>query len=308
MIELTVPPSGWPRKVVCIAYWRSFVHRSHLYQSSSYRAAGKPERLLRASVTAFCSLPRPTRREIQQLDDLAVPLLGSASDDCVRYLAAALSDLPHAPPTLIRRLADHPVDISAPILMRSPVLSSIDLVALIGRHGVPHARAIAGRKGLDERIARLIRTLGILEETCPDKAEETRSQLRAMMRPASGSTQPVKLRWENDPGLYRKLRSTALAAAPALFESALASALDIPVSRARDILSSGTIGDLTAAFRALSLTSEEAFLLVHTLRPGQFPHPRATASFLEGFEALSSKDAATTVERWRIVEHGLRAS
>lgn len=288
------------------------MHRSHLYQSSSYRAAGKPERLLRASVTAFCSIPRPTRREIQQLDDLAVPLLGSASDDCLRYVAAALSDLAHAPPTLIRRLADHPVDISAPILMRSPVLTSIDLVALIGRHGVPHARAIAGRKGLDDRIANLIRTLGVMEESCPDKAEETRRQLRAMMRPTAGSSSPraVKLRWDNDPGLYRKLRSIALATAPALFETALASALDVPLPKTHAILSSGTIADLTAAFRALSLSAEEAFLLVHTLRPGQFSQPRATASFLEGYEALSPKDVASTVERWReedTGQHSLRA-
>lgn len=286
------------------------MHRSHLHQSSSYRAAGKPERLLRASVTAFCSLPRPTRREIQQLDDLAVPLLGSASDDCLRYIAAALSDLPHAPPTLIRRLADYPVDISAPILMRSPVLTSIDLVALIGRHGVPHARAIAGRKGLDDRIAYLIQSLGVLEESSPDKAEETRRQLRAMMRPATGtSPRHVKLHWENDPGLYRNLRSTALAAAPALFETALAGALDIPASKVREILATGRIAELIVTFRALSFSAEQAFLLVHTLRPGQFHHPRATTAFLEEFETLSVKDATAIVDKWREKDQqSLRAS
>jgi hypothetical protein len=53
----------------------------------AYRREGSPERLLRAAVHAFCSLPRPTRREIDQLDDLAMPLIEKASltdpDDAV---------------------------------------------------------------------------------------------------------------------------------------------------------------------------------------------------------------------------------
>lgn len=277
------------------------MHRSRLLQSSSYRAAGKPERLLRASVTAFCSITRPTRREIAQLDDLAVPLLGSVSDDCLRFVAAALSDLPHAPPTLVRRLADQPADISAPLLMRSPVLASIDLVALIGRHGVPHARAIAARKGLDERIARLIRSIGVLEETAPDKAEETRSRLRAMMRPATTATlaEPIKLRWESDPGVYLKLRSTALAGAPALFHTALADALDIPLPRAREIAEDEDITGLITAFRALSLSQEQAFLLIHCLRPDRFAQRRATAGFLDAYAILVPDRAVATVEEWR---------
>lgn len=277
------------------------MHRSRFLQSSSYRAAGKPERLLRASVTAFCSVTRPTRREIAQLDDLAVPLLGSVSNDCLRFVAAALSELPHAPPALVRRLADQPVDISAPLLMRSPVLASIDLVALIGRHGVPHARAIAARKGLDERIARLIRSIGVLEETAPDKAEETRSRLRAMMRPVTAPTsaEPVRLRWESDPGVYLKLRSTAIAGAPALFHTALSDALDIPLPRARAIAENDDIADILTAFRALSLSQEQAFLLIHCLRPDRFTQRRATAGFLDAYAMLVPDVVAAAVEGWR---------
>ena len=33
---------------------------------------GKAERLFRAAVTAFCSLTRPSRREIAQLEDLTL--------------------------------------------------------------------------------------------------------------------------------------------------------------------------------------------------------------------------------------------
>ena len=287
------------------------MHRSHRLQSSTYRAAGKPERLLRASVTAFCSITRPTRREIAQLDDLAVPLLGCVSDDCLRFVAAALSDLPHAPPTLVRRLADQSVDISAPILMRSPALSSIDLVALIGRHGIPHARAIVARRDLDERIARLIRSIGILEETAPDKAEETRSRLRAMMRPAgepdAGHT-PVQLRWQGDPGVYRKLRSTVLAGMPDLFHTALASALGIGLDGARAIAQDGDVSGLAAALRSLSLTEEQAFLIVHSLRPERFSTAGATARFLDAFQAMTAEGAAAKLEERGLVSPPARAA
>lgn len=226
--------------------------------------------------------------------------MGSVSDDCLRFVAAALSDLPHAPPALVRRLADQPVDISAPLLMRSPVLTGVDLVALIGRHGLPHARAIAARASLDERIARLIRSIGALDESAPDKAEETRSRLRAMMRPAGeASDRPVRLRWERAPDLYGKLRSTVLAGVPALFHTALADALAVPLPRARAIAESEDPADLLVALRSLALSEEQAFLLAHSLRPQDFCHPHATARFLEAFRIIRPDDAAEKVARWR---------
>lgn len=279
--------------------------RSSSSQSGTYRAAGRPERLLRSSVGAFCANPRPTRREIAQLDDLAVPLLGSVSDECLRFVAAALSDLPHAPPTLIRRLADQPPEISAPILVRSPVLTSIDLVALIGRHGLLHARAIAAREDLDERIARLIRSIGVLEKAAPDKAEETRERLRAMMQ--AGNVEPpnhiagetsIRLRWDENPGIYRKLRSTALTGAPALFHTALADAIGIGPARACDMVEAEDLSGLIAALRSLSLTEEQAFLIVQCMRPERFTRSRAVADFLDAFKELSIEQAQDRVARW----------
>ena len=41
--------------------------------------AQKAERLFRAAVSAFCSLTRPSRREIAQLEDLALPLFDFVS-------------------------------------------------------------------------------------------------------------------------------------------------------------------------------------------------------------------------------------
>ena len=39
----------------------------------------RADRLLRAAVTGYCALTRPRRYDAQQLQDLALPLIGGAS-------------------------------------------------------------------------------------------------------------------------------------------------------------------------------------------------------------------------------------
>ena len=294
--------------------------RSGFANTASYRAAGKADRLLRAAVTAFCANARPTRREAAQFDDLAGPLLAGASDETLRFVAAALSETPSAPPALVRRLADLPVEISAPLLMRSPVLSPIDLLALIARHGGAHARAIASRPGLDERIRLIIGSLDMPEEKPAPAApvEEARERLRAMMRPAQDNapapvpapvtkpTPPVRLRWEGEPGIYRKLRSTALAGAPALFHTALADALSLAPAQARAIVEDADVSRLIVALRALPLGEEEALLIMQCLRPAR--DRRGIAAFLDAWQAVSREDAAHVVAGWRGGGATLRAS
>jgi uncharacterized protein (DUF2336 family) len=259
------------------------VFRSGFTSSSSYRAASKADRLLRAAVTAFCDNARPTRRDAAQLDDLAGPLLACASEETLRFAAAALSETPHAPPALVRRLADMPVEISAPLLLRSPVLTPIDLLA------------IAGRADLDERILLLIRSVDVPAETPkPSAADETRKSLRAMMRPASNAP---SLRWEGDPGAYRKLRSAALSGAPAAFHGALAGALAIAPATARAIAGDADPARLILALRALDLSAEEAFLVIQCLRPVR--ERREVAKFLAAWEAVAQDDAARVAAEWR---------
>jgi uncharacterized protein (DUF2336 family) len=128
-------------------------------QIATPNETGKSEKLFRAAISAFCSITRPTRREASQLEDLVLPLFESVSADSLRYVAAALSECDFAPHGLVRRLAEEPVDISAPLLVRSNVLTDVDLISLIGRHGIPHARAVARRQELNPTIDDLIRAL-----------------------------------------------------------------------------------------------------------------------------------------------------
>ena len=285
----------------------------------------RAERLVRAAVTAFCSLTRPSRNEIAQLDDLAMPLYDQLSVETRRYMAAALSECEYAPALLVRRLCDDDVEIAAPLLIRSSLLREIDLVALIGRHGLPHARVIARRPDLDSTIAALVRALEIpsmkiaaekplpqVAEPAPEQragsgqaAEEALDRLRMMMRPAGterktpGESETVAIHWPSHPGLFDKLRSTALTGVAGLFQTALADALGIGFHQARSITETQTDKHLILALRALDLAPSDAFLLAAATFPTRYPRPEAIRRFLEEFELVHRDKARDAVRSWK---------
>ena len=130
------------------------------------------------------------RREVVQLEDLTLPLYDDVSLEARRYVAAALSECAVAPARLVDRLANDRVDIAAPLLARSETLTDVDLIALIGRHGLPHARAIARRPELNPTIAQLIRAL---EAVAPKPLTEeglmlTKSSAKMLKQPATRKT------------------------------------------------------------------------------------------------------------------------
>jgi len=305
--------------------WR----KAYLVSSSDFRhiatrtEAGKPERLFRAAVSAFCCLPRPSRREIAQIEDLTLPLFDSVSPEGLRFAAAALSESAYAPAGLVRRLCDAPVDVAAPLLIRSQALTDIDLIALIGRHGLPHARAIARRQGLNPVIADLIRALEkpTLVKTAPPApekpkpgpataaaetaqkprghaAEETRRKLRSIML-ADRLAEDGSLNPSARSGTYAKLRETALTGNPAFFQTALADALDIDFATARRLMSSSDDTALLTALRALDIGEDRAFLIAVSVFPARFPHPQAIRLFLDRYRLLHREAAAERVREWK---------
>ena len=283
----------------------------------------KAERLFRAAVTAFCSLVRPSRRDVDQLDELTLSLFDMVSVDAKRFVAAALSESPYAPQALVLRLANEPVDIAAPVLVRSAALSNFDLVTLISRHGPAHARAIAQRSGLPAGIFHFANNSVTARKEMPEMplhaetrkpaalsedrptAEETRRKLRAMMRPA-GSLD----RFENRSGKvfdesagfrhYEKLRSTALTGVPAFFQTALADALDIEFERARALTETGSYYYLMVALKALGLDEAQAFLLTAAAFPSHFAHPETIRLFLERYSQLHRDAAIEKVGYWKV--------
>jgi uncharacterized protein (DUF2336 family) len=258
--------------------------------------AGRSDRLFRAAISAFCALTRPSRREIIQLEELCLQLYDGVSEESLRYVAAALSDIPLAPAALVRRLADERIEIAAPLLLKSAGLSEIDLVAIIGRNGATHARVIAQRKSLTKPVATLVEKAGATvaaRQKPGEEAERTREALRGLMRPSRLATQV-----EHDlstPSIYEKLRETALTGSLPFFQTALADALEIEYKQARSLVIATDKRDLARALKALGLSQEQAFLLVSATFPAGFGHPQAIRDFLQAYEAISAEEAVAAV-------------
>lgn len=294
----------------------SFVSSSDFRQIANGTESGRADRLFRAAVSAFCALTRPSRREIAQLEDLTLPLFDAVSVEARRYVAAILSEIDHAPPELVRRLSDEPVAIAAPLLIRSKLLSDIDLIRLIARHGLPHARAIARRADLNPTIADLVKALErpTVARTGSDDSrpprdpsgeagktdiESVRQRLRSMMLSPSetaGRGRPVPL---DRAVIFEKLRSTALTGRAAYFQTALADVLGIGFSKAHSILETADYDELITAFRALDLEAEQAFLLTATIRPGIFATVDDIKRFLDRYRLCNSETAREKVQSWK---------
>lgn len=277
-------------------------------------------------MAAFCSLTRPTRREIIQLDQLAHPLFDKVSAETRRYVAAALSDSQHAPRELARRLAAQPVDISAPLLMRSPVLTDVDLVGLIARHGLSHARVIARRRDLNPAIARLVMALSAAipadpnESSAPSQpvtlamhappapptaAERTRQSLRAIMGGQDAEPKREKSFAEayrsalDAHGLYERFRTSLLAGDAEAFRQAVRAATGLDERAAGTIAEARDLDDLIAVFRHIGLGEEQAFLLVCAAVPGRFSSTGAIRAFLHDFRRLGREAASRRVAALR---------
>jgi uncharacterized protein (DUF2336 family) len=262
---------------------------------------------------------------VEQLEELALSLFEMVSEDARRFVAAALSESPYAPHALALRLANEPVDVAAPLLVRSTALCDVDLIMLISRHGAAHARAIARRPGLPARIRHLADNCLAASKEKPEMplpaenrhfpaprgeepvqtAEEIRRKLQAMMRPAGNAA-----RFENRSGKifdesagfrhYERLRATALTGVPAFFQTALADALDIEFGRARSLTETGSYYYLMVALKALGLEEAQAFLLTAAVFPSHFAHPETIRLFLERYGQLHRDAAIEKVGYWKV--------
>ena len=288
--------------------------------------ADRAERVFRAAVSAYCALTRPSRKEAAQLDDLALPLLPLVPAAARRFASAALSECRQAPVRLVRQLAEEPPAISAPLLVRSKVLTDLDLIGLIGRHGLPHAMAIARRPGLNSNIAKVIGALvsigqaareamNVIEaepeiaEAAPEpapgqRAEQARQRLRRMMKPAFA---PDREHEDRDPGAgwkagdahYPRLLSACMTGIRPLFHTALADALGVEFQQAQRMANSSGGDMLAQAMRALDLSVEQAFLLSALNAPGSFADMEAVRGFVEQYRSLDMASTRQAIEDMR---------
>lgn len=104
---------------------------------------GEFDTVVAAAVATFGSLRNPSAAQVEDLSRLVVPLWNRIRTETKRNLAASLSHAGRVPRSLVELMLESPVEVSAPFLVSSPVLSEADLATLAASP--------------DERVARLVR-------------------------------------------------------------------------------------------------------------------------------------------------------
>jgi uncharacterized protein (DUF2336 family) len=296
--------------------------------------SGNPETrkddILRAAITAFVGLTQPGKRDANQIEDLALSILPFTSESTRRFVAAALSDKHCVPPRLARRLCEEPADVCAPLLLRSPVLSALDLVSIIGAKGISHARVIANRPFLPNPV---IEALALIDDTPtqqraaegraatpedpltnlanvkPISADAARDLLRQMMgKTDDAATIPVNEVSGHSVPLFlpreaaTKLIGLALREQEGLFVTALADMSGLPYPRALKLLRRPSASELMVLLKSFEIDGPTAFLICSVFYPQITSSRQDTRLFLDMHDALDVDDAASMVRGWKAEE------
>ncbi|PRD45790.1 DUF2336 domain-containing protein [Phyllobacterium phragmitis] len=297
---------------------------------SGKASGGKADDLLSAAVTAFTAMTRPARNDIQQLEDLALPLLENATARGKRHATAVLSQLEYAPRNLVLALCDEAVEIAAPLLLRSPILTTADLVDIIGRRGLGHARAIARRQQVDPILQSLLESLAdpaidrsmavrrhlaradaqaetTMREPSPrlkpvsDAMRDVHDSLRSIMREATSTHLVSELQLTEG---TRKpsddhMIDTALLIDPVFFRNMLADMLGVSFEHAQSIIGEWPDSQLPIALRALGLSAQDSYLILTAVLGTIRGDKNALRDFVHIYRSIKRETAFAIVQRWK---------
>ena len=279
-------------------------------QSKSRADGSKADDLLVAAIAAFASITRPGRQETHQLEDLTFPLLERATIRGKRQAAHALAHIEDAPRRLVLSLANEPVEISAPILLRSPVLRSEDLVDIIGKNGLVHARAIARRQSDDpmlksvlrsftdpaiDRLLTLQENLAGLETDRPKASAD----LSSNENPNDASSQGTSFFGTSALSGPEHLIDTALLIDDQIFRTALADSLDVSFERSDSIIGQWPESHLPIALRALGLSASECFMTMSAVLGPVAADRHSLREFIQIYRSIDREKAMMLVRRWK---------
>jgi len=115
-------------------------------------------RILRCVTDLFASdADRLNPSQINVFDDVLLRLTEHTESHALCQLATTLADLISAPQQTVRRLAKHKdATVAAPILLKSKILSDIDLLELARKGSQQHVLSIAGRSELSEAVTDIV--------------------------------------------------------------------------------------------------------------------------------------------------------
>jgi len=128
-----------------------------LTELAKEKSSDRRRELLREVTDLFFDAPPAGDSTAQhQFDDVLQSLAMETAQDAREELAERFADAPFAPKGLIRQLASDAIEVAAPILSRSKVLTEEDLVTIVHETSQAHIQAIATRDTVSERVSHAI--------------------------------------------------------------------------------------------------------------------------------------------------------
>lgn len=290
-------------------------------------AENKTDELLTAAIAGFSSITRPTRHDMQLFEDLALPLMSSATERGMKQAARDLAKINTAPRKLVLTLAHEAIEIAGPLLLRSNVLTPLDLIDIIGKNGIDHARAIARRPSDDAILHSLLQSFAdpaidraialrnqIVKATATDlPAQSTsttivdqvgvlRDQLSFMLTniennlPEDGKAHLADI---NKLSLADQLLDSALLIDPHFFQTALADALGVSFERARHIIGEWPSSQLPVALMALGLSAQDCYMIL-TAVLGTITGTRdSLRDFVHIYRSIDRNSAMQVIRQWK---------
>lgn len=288
--------------------------------------------ILRAAVCAFVALTQPTKRDCNQIEDLALSILPYTSPSTKRFVAAALANSHQAPNALVRSLCDELPEICAPLLLKSPVLSALDLTLIVGSKSREHARIISKRDHLpntviealallDDPVAQARITYGNvakvndlkrpeLSNLKPVSAEEARERLREIMavtiedqQSDSASNHAI-----NDVlpvvsnAIQQRLEKLALHDQEGVFITALADLSGLPISKILKFTRRKTSSELSTLLKSFDIDANAAFVMCAVFYPTIASNRAEIRLFLDRHNAMDTDQAKDMVRGWKASE------
>jgi uncharacterized protein (DUF2336 family) len=286
--------------------------------------------ILRAAISAFVALTQPTKRDCNQIEDLALSILPYTSDSTKRFVAAALANSPDAPNALVRRLCDEPSEICAALLLKSPALTPLDLTLLVGTKSLDHARIISKREHLPNSV---IEALALLADPVakarvtygnvskvndldqktqanfkPVSADEARERLREILeatfvapKPAL-STEDKKQDTPVHNGIAQQLIKLALQDQEALFMTAIADLAGLPFAKIVKLIRRKSSSELSALLKAFDIDANSAFVICSVYYADIAASRTEIRLFLDRHNNMDAEKAKDMVRSWKAAE------
>jgi hypothetical protein len=131
--------------------------------------------------------------QVAQYDEVLCQLAELVEVEARSHVAKLLAPLDRAPGNVVSKLANDEIEVAAPLLEFSNVLSDDDLIEIASKHSEAHRVAIAGRTSVPERVGDAIvehggaQSVGRLVQN--EQAEIGKEALHKLVARASGDMQ-----------------------------------------------------------------------------------------------------------------------